>query len=418
MTTRTLFAGGAVFDGSGADPSPADVAVEGGRIVGIGTGLDGDRMVDCTGRTVLPGLFDCHTHVMSDGDLDELKAMYRPFSYWFFVAVHSLSATLRLGITTIRDAAGADAGLKKAVAEGLVPGPRVLVTLNMLSQTGGHADLQMPAGGRSPLYPPYPGNPSGVVDGPDEVRRKVREMFRHGADGIKVATSGGVLSPSDDPNHPHFREAELAVLMEEVRAAGAWAMAHAHGTEGIKSAIRAGIDSVEHGTILDEEAVEMMLARGTYLVPTLVSAIGVQEAAAAGTPIPPEILEKDRALMEVAFRSFRMAAEAGVKIAMGTDAGVFPHGQNLRELELMAANGLSPADALVAATRSAANLCRLGDELGTLEVGKRADLVVVEGDPYDFSTLRERIREVWKDGVRVVDRGVVDAPAVTGRIVS
>jgi imidazolonepropionase-like amidohydrolase len=220
---------------------------------------------------------------------------------------------------------------------------------------------------------------------------------------IKVATSGGVLSPRDDPRHGHFRDAELAVLFEEARAAGKWVMAHAQATDGIKAAIRHGIRSIEHGIYLDDQAIDMMLERGTYLVPTLVAPRGVLEAKERGIPVPQVMIDKTLMVMDTHAASIKAAIAAGVKVAMGTDSGVVPHGENLRELALMVECGLSSSQALVATTSTAAALMGLDDELGTLEPGKRGDIVVVEGDALvDFSTLGGRIRQVWKDGVRAV----------------
>lgn len=399
--TRTVFSGGVIFDGSGADPSPADLAIEGERIVAIGPRLDGDAVIDVSGRTLLPGLFDCHVHVMVS-DVDLWRSAQAPFSHQFYEAVRNLDATLRIGITTVRDAGGADLGVKEAVEEGLIAGPRLQISLAMLSQTGGHGDSWLPSGGALPFLDPHPGRPPTIVDGPDEMRRVVRQLIRMGADVIKVATSGGVLSPRDDPRHAHFRPDELEVLVTEAAAAGRWVMAHAQGADGIKNGIRAGIRSIDHGIFLDDEGIDLMLARGTWFVPTLVAPQGVLDAAAAGAALPPEIVDKARMVVDVHRAAFRRAVEAGVRIAMGTDSGVTPHGRNLRELQLMAEGGMTPAQVLVATTRSAAELMGLAADLGTLEPGKLADIVVVEGDPYDFGDLDTRIRGVWKAGLEVV----------------
>jgi imidazolonepropionase-like amidohydrolase len=403
---RLLFHGGQVFDAVGAQPAvrPADVLVEEGRIVDIGPGLDGDDGVDCAGRTLIPGLFDCHTHVMVSR-YDLWRMAQTPFSLQFFEAVRNLQATLDIGITTVRDAAGADLGVKTAVEQGLVDGPRMQISISMLSQTGGHADRWMVCGGQfaNPFSLAHPGKPSAIVDGPEEVRKKVRELIRAGADVIKVATSGGVLSPRDDPRHGHLRDDELDALVAEASAAGRWVMAHAQATEGIKAAIRAGIRSIEHGIYLDDEAVGMMLDRGTYLVPTLMAPRGVIDMAASGVNVADESLQKANMVIDAHDESVARAIAAGVKVAMGTDSGVTPHGQNLRELPLMVDRGMTPAAALVATTRTAAELMGLEAELGTLEPGKRADLVVVEGDPLEVDKLSERIQAVWKDGVQVVD---------------
>lgn len=399
---RILFSGGAVFDGTGAPPARADVVVEDGRFVALGTGLDADEAIDVTGRTLLPGLFDCHTHVVIS-HVDVWRTLNTPFSYPFYEAVRNLAATLRLGITTVRDAGGADLGVKQAVADGLIPGPRLQISLTMLSQTGGHGDDWLPSGSRAPLLPVHPGVPSGIVDGPEEMRRKVRELVMMGADQIKVATTGGVLSPRDDPRHGHFRDDELAVLVGEATAAGLFVMAHAQATAGIKAAVRSGIRSIEHGIYLDDEAISMMLEKGTWLVPTLSAPRAVVAAADNGARIGETILAKAHQVMGVHSDSFRRAVEAGVKVAMGTDSGVGPHGHNLEELSLMAEfSSMSPEDAWFATTSSAAALCGVEDRLGSIEAGKLADLTLLDGELTDLTKLAERVSGVWKDGRRLV----------------
>ncbi|HEY2373576.1 MAG TPA: amidohydrolase family protein [Gaiellaceae bacterium] len=400
---RTVFAGGLVFDGAGGAPAQADVVVEAGRVVELGSGPDGDEVVDVSGLTLLPGFFDTHVHVMF-GHVDAWRHLHTPFSYRFYDAIRNLDATLVAGITTVRDAGGADLGVKQAVDEGIVRGPRLQISLTMLSQTGGHGDGWLPSGGAGALFPDYPGMPSQIVDGVDEARRKIRELVRNGADVIKIATSGGVLSPRDSPDQPGFSVDEIEVMVAEASAAGLWVMSHAQAAVGIKNAVRAGVRSIEHGIYLDDEAIALMLEHDAYLVPTLVAPTGVLRAAEAGASIPENVLRKSAEVIEAHRDSFRRAVEAGVKIAMGTDSGVTPHGENLRELDLMAACGMPPADVLVATTRTAAELMGLDDELGTIEPGKRADLVAVSGDAFDFVDLRERIEFVYQDGRLVAGR--------------
>src|SRR5919206_1759920 len=293
--TRRVFTGGVVFDGTGSTAAPADVAVQDGRVVEVGPGLDGDEEVDCTGATVLPGLFDCHVHVMVSG-VDTLRQLQTPFGFGYYEALHNLRRTLALGITHVRDAGGADLGVAEAVRRGLIAGPRMQIAVSMLSQTGGHGDGWHVCGCDVPLMVPHPGRPDTVVDGPDEMRRKVRELLRAGADVLKVATTGGVLSARDDPRHPHFRAAELDVLVEEARAAHVAVMAHAQGAEGIKAAVRAGIRSIEHGIFLDDEAIDLMLQRGTWLVPTLAAPRAVLTAVAAGAALPQAVVDKSRSV--------------------------------------------------------------------------------------------------------------------------
>jgi imidazolonepropionase-like amidohydrolase len=399
---RTLFRGGRVFDGTGADLAHADVAIEDGHIVEVGPGLDGDEAVDCTGKALLPGLFDCHVHLaFRHEDFDEFARMQEPFSMPFYRMPATLRTTLALGITSVRDASGADAGLRIAVDEGTLVGPRMQVSISMLSMTGGHNDPWLPSGTQSIYGVPYPGMPSGVCDGVDGVTRATREMIRAGADVIKIASSGGFLSVADDPMEPNFSEAEVGAIVRTAADLGRWVMSHAHGPEGIKRAVRAGVRSIDHGTFLDQEGLELMLDRGTWLVPTL-TAGDTTDALANDPKIPESVRQKLRGLGRPELEMFRSAAAAGVKVAMGTDCPIAPHGTNLRELELMASNGFTPTQALHAATGSAAELMGWADRLGTLEPGKLADLVVVSGDPFEFATLKDRIDEVWKEGNRVV----------------
>src|SRR5215211_9325111 len=292
----------------------------------------------------------------------------------------------------------ADLGLKQALADGLIAGPRVQLSISMLSQTGGHGDGWMPSGNRVQLLPAHPGLPRAICDGPAEVRKMVREMARAGAEVIKCATTGGVMSPRDKPEHNGFSPEELEAMVSEAHGHGLEVMAHAQGAPGIKNALRAGIRSIEHGIYLDDEAIQLMLDTGAWLVPTLMAPRGVIKAAEAGVSIPAESLRKALEVIDAHTDSFRRAVAAGVNVAMGTDSGVTPHGDNLEELELMAENGMTPEQVLVATTSSAAELMGLDGELGTIEPGKRADLVVVDGDPYDFATLRSRIAAVYQDG--------------------
>lgn len=409
MTTgRTVFTGGLVFDGTGSEPSTADIVIEDGMIVDVGSGLDADTSIDCSDQLVTPGLFDCHVHFMADGDFSPTTHANTPFSTNFFLAAERMARTLACGITTVREAGGTDLGVKEARDRGLVPGPRMQLSIAILSQTGGHGDSWAVCGAHLPgMMDPHPGRPDNIVDGPEEMRRKVRELVRAGADVIKVCTSGGVLSPRDDPRHAHFAAEELEMLVAEATAAHRFVMAHAQATDGIKNAIRAGIRSIEHGIWLDDEAIELMLDRGTYLVPTLIAPRGVIEAAEAGLDLPEAIVEKARGVVDDHRDSVRRAIEAGVMVAFGTDSGVTPHGRNLEEFHHLVDLGMEPAAALTAATSTAARLMGLDDELGTIEVGKRGDLVRFangNGEGLDLSDLRSRVDAVHQDGRLVSSR--------------
>src|SRR3954467_9421360 len=408
---RKLFGGGQVFDGTGSPVAKADVAVEDGRVVEVGVGLDGDEVVDCSGATVFPGFFDCHVHVMMSG-VDVLRRLQTPFSYTFYEALHNLRRTLALGITHVRDAGGADLGVAEAVRNGLIAGPRMQISISMISQTGGHGAGWHVCGAEVPHAVPHPGRPRTIVDGPDEMRHKVRELLRDGADVIKAATSGGAPSARDAPQHPHFRPAELDVLVEEAEAAGVAVMAHAQSTAGIKAAVRAGIRSIEHGIFLDEEAIDLMLERGTWLVPTLSAPRAVLEAVGGGAALPEAMLAKAVAVQKVRDASVARAAEAGVRIAMGTDTGVGKHGTNLGELGLMAGLGMNPEQVWRSTTLEAARLLAVDNGFGSLEPGKVADLVVLDGDATDLTGLAGRVREVYRDGELVAAGGATVEPGV------
>jgi imidazolonepropionase-like amidohydrolase len=393
-------AGGHIFDGSGADPFRADLLIEDGRILDVGHPPGTEETVDATGLVVLPGLIDCHTHVLVDG-VDLGDRARTPFSYRFYQAARNLRATLATGVTTIRDAGGADAGIRAAVEDGLIAGPRMQVSLAMISQTGGHGDVWLPSGSEIDVFPRYPGRPATVADGPDEVRRAVRDVVRMGADVVKVGVTGGVLSAFADPAAAHYSPDELAVLVREANAANRPVMAHAHGAEGAKNAIRAGVKSIEHGTYLDDEALDLMAERGTWLVPTLLADRGVLEAADRGSAVSSRVAAKARSAIAAQTTSFRRAIGRGIPIAMGTDSGVTAHGRNLEELALMVAHGMSPGAALRAATSDAARLLGIDADVGSIEPGKVADFVLVAGSLARLDDLPSRIHSVYQAGSRV-----------------
>lgn len=394
--TRTVFNNGAIFDARSRTTVHADIAIMDDRIVEVGSGLDGDVVVDCTGRGILPGLIDCHVHLtMSHTDL--FRTVQEPFSLQFYEGALNMARTLAAGVTTVRDAAGADQGMRVAQERGLLVGPRMQVSLNMLSQTGGHGDPWWPSTCTMDLLPPHPGRPPIVVDGVEAIRTKVRELVRAGADVIKVATSGGVVSSGAGPQIAHFRDDEITMMVTEAAAAGLFVMAHASGA-GANAAVRNGVRSIEHGHQLDDQTLQMMAERRIWLVPTLASEVGLEDALRAGTPFPAHVAAKIEQLAETVGEDLRRAVDAGVPIAMGTDAPLYPHGRNGYEIELLARNGMRPADALHAATASAAELIGLDHEIGFLEPGKRADLVIIDGDPLDVNGLPDRIQAVYQDG--------------------
>ncbi len=378
-----------LIDGTGRVWERAAIRIDGDRIAEVvQAATDGSAwpsrggdpatdILDLEGRTVIPGLINCHTHLCLDASADAWGAWTgRSPTENVLVAARQAEATLRAGITTVRDLGGVDGvdlGLKQAVEDGVVPGPRMLVSGLILCMTGGQAHEM----GRE-------------VDGPDEVRKGAREQLKAGADIIKVMATGGVLTPGVEPGSAQLTFEEMVAAIDEAEKAGKLTASHAQGTAGIKNAVRAGIGSIEHGIFLDSEAIDMMLERGTYLVPTLAALCLIVEAGPEAG-IPAHAVEKSKRVKDAHLNSFRRAREAGVRIGAGNDGGTpFNPSTNLvRELELLVELGMTPAEALDAANRSAAELLRMEGQIGTVEPGKLADLVVLDSDPLaSISTLR------------------------------
>ncbi|MCB8940688.1 MAG: amidohydrolase family protein [Ardenticatenaceae bacterium] len=404
----SLIHNGTVIDGNGRSPiQNGAVLIRDNKIEQVGRKSDirlpnsDVQMIDAQGGTILPGLIDTHVHFIFDG-VNFMAAMNTPFSLGYYQAIDPMRRTLEAGITTVRDAGGADLGMKQAVEQGLIAGPRMQISISILTITGGHGDGWLPSGSSLDIIPPTPGRPSGLCDGVDEVRKKVREVLRAGAEVIKVCSTGGVLSPTDHPEFTQFTPEELEVMVQEAAyRRGVKVMAHAQGAEGIKNAVRAGIHSIEHGIYVDDEAIELMLERGTFLVPTLLAPLAVLEAAESGGSMPEWGIRKSREVIEIHSENIGRAFKAGVKVAMGTDAGVMKHGTNLRELGLMCNVGLSPMDSIVATTKTAAECLGWEDKVGTLEPGKLADVIVTHTDPLaNIRSLEDvdNIRLVVKDG--------------------
>ena len=399
--TRTVLSGGRVFDGTGSPIADADIVISDGKIVNVGPGLDGDEQVDVSGLTILPGFFDCHVHVMASG-IDLVRRLQRPFSYQFFQAAKNLEATLDCGITTIRDAGGADLGVQRAVEDGLIDGPRLQIAISALSQTGGHGDGWLPSGITTFLMSPHPGRPPGLADGPEEVRKRVREIIRAGANVIKVHTSGGVLSPRDSPKHAQFQPDELSALMAEATAAGLPVMAHAQATDGIKNALRAGVRSIEHGIYLDDEAIEMMLRNQAWLVPTLVAPHSVLNAASAGSQLPDGVAAKAREVIDAHASSFARAVAAGCQDRHG-------HGQRSRSARQQprraAADGRrrhdpGPGARRHHAVRSRVAPTRRRDRHDHAWQARRPGRSGRRSD-FDLASLKTNVKTVYKAGLKV-----------------
>jgi imidazolonepropionase-like amidohydrolase len=390
------FVDGPVFVGDGRVLEHATVLVEGEKIVKVAEGnvnLPKDaQKIPLEGKMLLPGFIDSHVHMCFDCSPDPMaSAASESPTMTTLKAANSARQTLLAGVTTIRDMGGKDGidlGLKQAINSGLIPGPRMIVSGQLICMTGGH------------------GWQVGVeVNGVDDVRRAAREQIKAGADILKLMATGGVLTPAVEPGSEQLTEAELRAGVEEAHKAGKKTATHAMGTKGILNALRAGIDSVEHGVYLNDEAIALMIARDVPLIPTLSVPFNIEnKGIEAG--IPAFAVEKTLKVKPFHVQSIRMAHEAGVRIAMGTDAGTpfNMHGENLGELELLIECGFSPIEAIEAGTRIGAQVLGLEQELGTIEEGKRADLIMIEGNPLeDIEILRkhELIRLVMQDGKHI-----------------
>ncbi len=403
-----------LIDGTGADPRRGtDVLVSDGLIAAVGPSgtvvpgaatADPARLtvLDGAGRTLLPGFLDCHVHVSTSPGGDTLGTVLAPESLLTLRSVPHLSATLDAGVTTARDLAGADSGFRDALEQGLVRGPRLQVAIRILSITGGHGDWRTIEGVALDTGP----GAGAVADSPAEFVRAVREVLRQGADWVKVAATGGMGSPRSHPESGGLSEPELRAVVEEAdRHGGVGVAAHAQGAAGIAAAVRAGVRSVEHGYLVDDATIDLMGERGTWLVPTLST---LTRPVADG--VAPWVAAKRRALEDTARERLHAAISAGVPLALGTDAGIAPHGTNLTELALLVEHGLSPAAALVAGTSGAARMLGIADQVGTVAPGLRADLVLTDVDPLtsiDALADPRRVRVVVQDG-RVVKAARAD----------
>jgi imidazolonepropionase-like amidohydrolase len=395
-----------MFDGvSDRVVSPGLVVVFGDKIRAIGSNAEippGSQTIDLGDATLLPGFMDAHTHLTftftTDFRQQELDNFKKPITERAIESTVNARITLMAGFTTVRDVGSADymdVGLRNAINNGVVPGPRMLVAVHAIGSTGGHCDDA--AGYKFNVFGRESGIQDGVVNNPDEARAAVRFNIKYGADVIKTCATGGVLSLADDVDTPQLTQAELDALVSEAHALRRKTAAHAHGAEGAKRAIRAGIDSIEHGSFMDDEALDLMKARGTYYVPTMMAVQGLKETLERGY-LPPQIAAKARAAMAALDATVSRAIAKGVKIALGTDATVYPHGRNAGEMAQLVRVGMKPIDVLKAATSADAVLLGVAQKTGTLEAGKLADIVAVPGNPIDDISVTQRVLFVMKEG--------------------
>lgn len=390
-----------MFDGvSGRIATPGLVVVSNGVILSVG-GANvpaGAMEIDLGDATLLPGFIDAHTHLSFDFNPDyngdALLSLQRPISERAIRATANARKTVLAGFTTVRDVGSSnfiDVGLRNAINAGIVPGPRMLVAVHALGSTGGHCDDEDSF--RFGLFGHESGPEDGVINSPDQARYAVRFNIKYGADVIKTCASGGVLSPTDEVDVPQLTQAELNALVDEAHTMHRKTAAHSHGAESSRRAILAGIDSIEHGTFLDDADMRMMHDRGTFLVPTLTTRVGLAES-----KFPPLVQAKaDRAVKQQDVM-LRRAIALGVKIALGTDAAVYPHGENALEFAFMAADGMTSAQSLMAGTSSAAELLGLSDKVGALKAGMLADVVAVPGNPVENIKQTQSVIFVMKDG--------------------
>ncbi|TGE08069.1 amidohydrolase family protein [Hymenobacter fodinae] len=379
------------------------VVVEKGRVVAVERGYttpagSADKVIDLKNRTVLPGLIDCHVHLESETSKNnQLQEFTQNPADIAFSSLDHARKTLLSGFTTVRDlgGSGVNLALRNAINKGQVVGPRVFTAGKAISGTGGHMD---PTNGYRLDLMGMPGPADGVANGPDQCRQAVREQYKRGSDLIKIASTGGVLSVAKDGSSAQMTEAEIRAIVETARDLGLQVACHAHGAEGMKRAIRAGVTSIEHGTLMDDETMKLMVKNGTWYVPTITAGKSVADSAKIPNYYPALVTPKAISIGPKLQSTFGRAYKAGVKIAFGTDAAVFRHGVNALEFQYMVEAGMPAVQALRAATVNAATLLGQSENLGTLEPGKLADVVAVEGDPTQDIKVMQRVRFVMKQG--------------------
>lgn len=382
------------------------IVVEGNRIAELVDGhvtRDGAKVIDLSDKTVLPGLIDAHVHLSGDPGGDYWQAVIREPAYYGAIAVKNSGITLRAGFTTVRDVGSRGMttmhAIRDAVRDGVVEGPRIQSAGSSLAIIGGHGDVS--GFSKHVLEAVFPYASTGACTGATECAQRVREASKYGADLIKITATGGVLSQQGRGLDQHFSDDEMTSIVETAHRLGLKVAAHAHGKGGVEAAVAAGVDSIEHGTYLDEDGAKLMKRTGSYMVPTLMAFEGIREGLAENR-YTPVVSEKVKQTLEVVGNGLKLAVKRGVNIAFGTDAGVFEHGRNAGEFELMMRyGGMSAEGALKSATIDAANLLGMSS-IGTIEAGKYADIIAVDGDPLEDVKVLENMRFVMKNG-KVID---------------
>jgi imidazolonepropionase-like amidohydrolase len=402
----TLIYAGTLLAVPGEAPLAAQtITIEGNRIMHIDAGFlepqNADvRVIDLSDKFVLPGLMDMHVHLLGElGPTSRTDQLSETTSMAALKGAMHARRTLHAGFTTVRDLGGeAEAiyALRDAIAEGTVPGPRVLAAGSAIAATGGHGDVN---GVKAELLDLW--TPETICDGPYDCRRATRYAIKYGADWIKITATGGVLSDTNTGTDQQMADDELLEIIQTAHALGVRVAAHAHGANGINAALRAGVDSIDHGTFLDRESIALFRESGAYLVPTLMPGAKIPAIMDSNPFFTDAIKAKANAAAAASLENFRQASKAGVKIAFGTDTGVTPHGDNAQEFALMVSGGMSPAEAIRTATVVAAELIEMSDDLGTIEVGKIADIIAVDGNPLEDVTVLESVDTVIRDGRRI-----------------
>jgi imidazolonepropionase-like amidohydrolase len=411
LTNPTYIKAGRLFDGTGDNyRQNAVIVITEDRITDVGT-VDsisipgGATVIDLSNATVLPGLIDCHTHLGGRADrFDEIYKFKDTPNHSAFAAVVNARKTLDAGFTTVRDVGSRPflaVDLRDAIAEGFLVGPHVVASGPGISMTGGHGDLNRFAPQvQVAMFPNE--RDFKIADGVDQVRQVTRAQIKHGVDLIKVHASGGVMSRGDAPGAAQFTVEELRAAVEEAHAAGRKVAAHAHGAQGIKNAVVAGVDSIEHGSLIDDEGIHLMLKHGTWLVADIYNDDYLL-GKAVDFKLSQESIDKERALGQLQRENFARAVKAGVKVAFGTDAGVYPHGDNAKQFFYMVKYGLSPAQAIRSATSDAAELLGRARDRGRIAPGQFADVIAVAGDPLADIRALEQVGFVMKGGSIVKD---------------